>query len=259
MGKEQIRSMASTSRAPSLPTEFGANRLLAAKRARKKAEDDHQLLQNRLHRLQVEEQRAASKIEETRKRAEEILALKARNVKARADKEASMRQSEEEVLNAQQRACEQRETRAMRVQAATSNVARKKREDVLTTRKERQEHELAIQKDREAQLAAAAQSKATIKAHEQQVQMASHKSRMMKTEKFAEEFDKKVKEEEALRLSTEEEREMERHEAELIERLKSTQTSQRNAYEHLEEVLNLESEEIMKLKTNVDTCEQDEE
>jgi len=83
---------------------------------------------------------------------------------------------------------------------------------------------------------------------------------MMKTEKFAEEFDKKVKEEEALRLSTEEEvREMERHEAELIERfsstwqfycgftfwmwfrLKSTQTSQRNAYEHLEEVLNLES------------------
>jgi len=251
---------ASTSRAPSLPTEFGANRLLAAKRARKKAEDDHQLLQNRLHRLQVEEQRAASKIEETRKRAEEILALKARNVKARADKEASMRQSEEEVLNAQQRACEQRETRAMRVQAATSNVARKKREDVLTTRKERQEHELAIQKDREAQLAAAAQSKATIKAHEQQVQMASHKSRMMKTEKFAEEFDKKVKEEEALRLSTEEEvREMERHEAELIERLKSTQTSQRNAYEHLEEVLNLESEEIMKLKTNVDTCEQDEE
>jgi len=252
--------MASTSRAPSLPTEFGANRLLAAKRARKKAEDDHQLLQNRLHRLQVEEQRAASKIEETRKRAEEILALKARNVKARADKEASMRQSEEEVLNAQQRACEQRETRAMRVQAATSNVARKKREDVLTTRKERQEHELAIQKDREAQLAAAAQSKATIKAHEQQVQMASHKSRMMKTEKFAEEFDKKVKEEEALRLSTEEEvREMERHEAELIERLKSTQTSQRNAYEHLEEVLNLESEEIMKLKTNVDTCEQDEE
>merc|ERR1712195_269315 len=241
MGKSKFRSMASSSRAPSLPTEFGANRLLAAKRARKKAEDDHQLLQNRLHRLQVEEQRAASKIEETRKRAEEILALKARNVKARADKEASMRQSEEEVLNAQQRACEQRETRAMRVQAATSNVARKKREDVLTTRKERQEHELAIQKDREAQLAAAAQSKATIKAHEQQVQMASHKSRMMKTEKFAEEFDKKVKEEEALRLSTEEE-------VREIERLKSTQTSQRNAYEHLEEVLNLESEEIMKLK-----------
>merc|ERR1711865_923431 len=110
MGNLVKREMdsASTSRAPSLPTEFGANRLLAAKRARKKAEDDHQLLQNRLHRLQVEEQRAASKIEETRKRAEEILALKARNVKARADKEASMRQSEEEVLNAQQRACEQR-------------------------------------------------------------------------------------------------------------------------------------------------------
>lgn len=116
--------------------------------------------------LQVEEQRAAAKIEETRKRAEEILALKARNLKVRADKEISMRASEEEMANMQQRVVQQRESQRQRAQAAYTTVSRKKREDVLTTRKERQEHELAIRRDREAQHAAACQSKALIKAHE---------------------------------------------------------------------------------------------
>ena len=87
--------------------DYGANRLLAAKRARKRAEGDYQLLQNRLVRLrvslhlnsvsflicgeclnsrlssftlpQLEEEKAQKKISETKKRAQEILALKARN------------------------------------------------------------------------------------------------------------------------------------------------------------------------------------
>merc|ERR1712196_658135 len=59
--------------------DYGANRLLAAKRARKRAEGDYQLLQNRLVRLRLEEEKAKKKISETKKRAQEILALKARN------------------------------------------------------------------------------------------------------------------------------------------------------------------------------------
>ena len=37
--------------------DYGANRLLAAKRARKRAEGDYQLLQNRLVRLRVSQNR----------------------------------------------------------------------------------------------------------------------------------------------------------------------------------------------------------
>merc|ERR1712227_701405 len=59
--------------------DYGANRLLAAKRARKRAEGDYQLLQNRLVRLKLEEEKAQKKINETKKKAQEILALKARN------------------------------------------------------------------------------------------------------------------------------------------------------------------------------------
>jgi len=123
----------------------------------------------------------------------------------------------------------------------------KKREDVLTTRKERQEHEMKIQRDRDAQLAAAAQSKEMIKEHEKHVHAASHKHRMQKTECFREEFEQKYKEEQLIRIQTEQEvRDMEKREAELIERLRTTQENQRSAYEKLEEVLNLDGEEVLK-------------
>jgi len=232
-----------------LPTEFGANKLLAAKRASKRAKEDHQLLQNRLHRLEAEEARAAAKIEETRKRAVEILALKKRNLKAKEDRKIFDRRREEEATVNRARAAKQREAASLRVQAAQSGVSRKKREDVLTTRKERQEHEMKIQRDRDAQLAAAAQSKAMIKAHEQNVHLASHKHRMQKTECHREEFQQKYEEEQMIRIQTEQEvRDMEQREAELIARLKQTQENQRSAYEKLEEVLNLEGQDILNVK-----------
>merc|ERR1712167_332642 len=84
--------------------DYGSNRLLAAKRARKRAEGDYQLLQNRLVRLRMEEEKAQKKIAETKKRAQEIIALKARNEMANREKLAKAEEQESEISDAAYRA-----------------------------------------------------------------------------------------------------------------------------------------------------------
>jgi len=54
---------------------------------RKKAEEDAQLLANRIALLQLEEKRAMKKIEETKKKAKEIMELKNRNLQQQREKE----------------------------------------------------------------------------------------------------------------------------------------------------------------------------
>ena len=55
-------------------------KLVAAKLARKRAEDDLRLLTNRIQLLKQEENRAFKKIEETRKKAGDIVYQKRRNM-----------------------------------------------------------------------------------------------------------------------------------------------------------------------------------
>lgn len=54
--------------------------LTDSKLLRKKAEEDAQLLANRIALLQQEEQKAMKKVEETKKKAQEIVILKNRNL-----------------------------------------------------------------------------------------------------------------------------------------------------------------------------------
>lgn len=56
-----------------------SQRLDEAKKARKKIEEDARLLANRIALLENEEKKALKKIQETKKKAEEITTLKQRN------------------------------------------------------------------------------------------------------------------------------------------------------------------------------------
>merc|ERR1719321_1119505 len=116
-----------------------------------------------------------------------------------------------------------------------------KRDGVLHTRKARQEHEIAIQRQRDNDLRHAQQCREAIKAHETSVQKQQHLKRIQLTEKFQKEFDEKVLEEEKQRTMAESEvRRMEAEEAYLIDQLKATQEAQRHAYDDLETALNYE-------------------
>merc|ERR1711998_343864 len=176
--------------------DYGANRLLAAKRARKRAEGDYQLLQNRLVRLEMEEEKARKKILETKKRAQEILALKARNEMANREKMNHAHDNDDAIAEAKAKASKQRMDGKLRTQHAMDQVSKQKRDGVLHARRTRQEHEMVIARQRDQDLRHAQQCKDAIKAHEQAVQQAAHQKRIELTEKFQAEFDSKVMEEE---------------------------------------------------------------
>merc|ERR1711907_306010 len=118
-------------------------------------------------------------------------------------------------------------------------MGKHKRDGVLHARRSRQEHEVVIQRQRDEDLRHAQQCNDAIKAHERAVQQAAHQRRIEITEQFQQEFDNKVMEEEKQRAEAEAEvRRMEAEEAFLIDRLKSTQETQRKAYDELETALN---------------------
>merc|ERR1712227_686075 len=157
--------------------DYGANRLLAAKRARKRAEGDYQLLQNRLVRLRLEEEKARKKILETKKRAQEILALKARNEMANREKMNHAHDNDDQIAEAKAKAAKQRMDTKLRTQHAVDQVSKQKRDGVLHARRTRQEHEMAIARQRDQDLRHAQQCKDAIKAHEKAVQQAAHQKR----------------------------------------------------------------------------------
>lgn len=61
-------------------------KLVAAKIARKRAEEDLKLLTNRISLLKQEEMRAYKKIDQTRKKAGDIVGQRRRNMEAAQDK-----------------------------------------------------------------------------------------------------------------------------------------------------------------------------
>merc|ERR1719287_26007 len=93
--------------------------LTAAKEARKRAELDAQLLANRIALLKQEEEKAWKKIEETRKRAQEITPLRAENEQKYVAKESFYKNKWDSIRTAQAQNAYQREQ------------TRKNREDVL--------------------------------------------------------------------------------------------------------------------------------
>merc|ERR1719242_278629 len=89
--------------------------LAAAKESRKRAELDAQLLANRIALLKQEEEKAWKKIEETRKRASEIMELRKQNEQKFNAKEEFYKAKWESIRNAQaQNAMSRDKAKAMR-------------------------------------------------------------------------------------------------------------------------------------------------
>ena len=71
-------------------------KLRASKKARMRADEDAKLLENRIKLLKQEESKARKKINETKKRAKDIISTKQRNVDKQKKKKELMRKQEQE-------------------------------------------------------------------------------------------------------------------------------------------------------------------
>lgn len=212
--------------------------LTSAKEARKRAELDAQLLANRIALLKQEEEKAWKKIDETRKRAGEIVGLRTVNEGKFMAKEDFYKGKWEGIRHAQaQNAYNRDKAKATRDATKTQLNDSKKRvvenvkassQDHLLQKKERQAVEMQSNTDRsEAIRRQKAEAKARVE-REQEVRL----------QKYRADYENRVGQEEMLRSRTEAlVAQMEKEEMELIQRLQNTQTVQRRAYEDLENAL----------------------
>mmetsp|Transcript_92799 Transcript_92799/g.199001 ORF Transcript_92799/g.199001 Transcript_92799/m.199001 type:complete len:265 (+) Transcript_92799:109-903(+) len=219
--------------------------LTGAKEARKRAELDAQLLANRIALLKQEEEKAWKKIEETRKRASEIVDLRQQNEKKFAAKEQFYKAKWESIRSAQQQNMESREkARAIRDQTR-SGLMGQKQANAQTTKE--QSHQIEIQKkEREAAERQANVDRTNyLKARKEEAKRKLEEDRLSQLEKFREDYEARTAQEELLRARTDAlVAKMEKEEMELIQRLQNTQTVQRNAYEELEAALGQTSQQI---------------
>ena len=148
---------------------------LRAKSARIRAEQDRQLLQNRINRLIIEEEKAAKRICETRRRAKEIFDLKRRNEAnqaARADAGAWM--SSEQHLQ-RQLLDQARKERTASLDASRSALHHMRKEEVSVLRQMKRENEEAVITQRNMEHARCVARKEIVK--QQQAAAAERKAR----------------------------------------------------------------------------------
>ena len=147
-------------------TDALGSQALRAKNARIRAEQDRQLLQNRINRLIIEEEKAAKRISETRRRAKEIWDLKRRNEAnqaARADAGSWM--SSEQHLQ-RQLLTQARGERTTALDSSKAALAHMRKEEVSVLRQMRRENEEAVVAQRNMEHARCVARKQSVKQHQ---------------------------------------------------------------------------------------------
>lgn len=120
------------------PQPGSGSHILNIRNARMRAESDVTLLRNRLEKLGQEERKALKKIEETRKRAEQIIQLRARNERAHLRKQLEAERSER-----------QRDRRREALQASKNEMSGKVQANVDALQAQKK-HDAAVMRDQRA-------------------------------------------------------------------------------------------------------------
>ena len=202
------------------------------------AEQDRQLLQNRINRLIVEEEKAAKRIAETRRRAKEIWELKRRNEASQATRQdaGAWMSAEQELQKELMRAA--RSERQAGIQASRGAMAHMRREEVKVLRQMRHENESAVQAQRAFEHGRAVQRKAMVK--EQQRLAAERKAKEREAALTRLKAEREAKQSLLGKDASDQVRDFERMQEEerrLIASLQATQAQQQAAYSELEGVL----------------------
>lgn len=213
-------------------------KLTEAKQMRKRADEDARLLANRIALLKQEELKAQKKIEETRRKAQEILNLRNRNTEVLRKKEEERLQREEEErqrLEEIKKFKESKQTNNYQKNMMRQNRAISEANAIKTSRKQNLE---TIQNFKQQDLVQKATMRNLIKSQKREAEEKKKKFERDRIERTRIETEKKIEQENKMRRLREEEvARMEQEELELIQKLQNTQLLQKSAYEELENAL----------------------
>ena len=196
------------------------------------------MLRNRLERLRQEERKALKKIEETRRRADQIISLKVRNEENHMRKLLEAEYANQQLDRARQRLQGHREGMqdAIRMNAERLQQQKKEEADVLREQSRRISAYVAMQQD--AHVDRAKRINTMIKEHSADVQQDKMRARMEHEETLQAEMEERMLVEERRRNAADRLiADMEEAEEIAIERLRRTQEEQKRAYEELERAL----------------------
>uniref|UniRef100_A0A7S3F0P6 Uncharacterized protein n=1 Tax=Haptolina ericina TaxID=156174 RepID=A0A7S3F0P6_9EUKA len=235
--------MAGSSTAVALQDEkpqgpFTGSHMLNVKNARLRSEHDVTLLRNRLERLRQEERKALKKIEETRRRADQIVSLKTRNEENHMRKALEADYSKKQLERARQRLQGHKDMQQEAIRETAAMVAAQKKQEADMLRQQRQLIQEHVNEQKSKHVARAQQINTMIKQQAAQQQQQKMQSRMLHEEALQAEMEDRMLIEERRRNAADVlVSEMEDQEEIAIERLRRTQEAQKNAYEELERAL----------------------
>lgn len=211
---------------------------MESKNNRKRAEADLQLLSNRIALLRLEEQKSLQKVQETKKRAQEILEIKKRNENSVQQRIMLNVNKEMEVKEVHEKAIRERDARRAKLAVTREQLVESKRQVARQLRSEQKLHEESA-----GSVKAAAEQRNHQKAQEEKkrreaMQQRKEEEKRKREMEIREAQMRKIRAEEEKRRETEKViAQLEEEERSLIERLKKTQAMQEKAIESLQQSL----------------------
>ncbi|CAK4671156.1 unnamed protein product [Aphanomyces euteiches] len=218
------------------------SKLLEAKQRRKDVSSDATLLQNRIALLKAEEARAWKKIEQTKKRAMELVKLRQEKEAYARERNALMTLAERE-LQAQQQSKREMVLASEKVlliqkKEIDQQILEQKRLEAQQLKEDKQKWRQFTEHKKRLELEEAVRRREDVLKQENQLKRA-RQAKQMEVERANKERAESIirREEQAYHEKEMEVQEMERLEMELIQRLRNTQHLQKQAYEELENAL----------------------
>ena len=128
------------------------NKFVDAKNMRKRAEEDAQLLANRIALLKQEELKSLKKIEETRNKAREIMQRRAQMLEEqRLKEEETNKKLEEERIRSEQNRVLKEQSKQAKINSR-DELVKKLKEEVLAIKLARKENQNLIEKNKNLEL-----------------------------------------------------------------------------------------------------------
>ncbi|OMJ78643.1 hypothetical protein SteCoe_21520 [Stentor coeruleus] len=211
------------------------NKFVEAKNMRKRAEEDAQLLSNRIALLRLEEQRSLKKIEETRNKAREIMQKKVQMLEEqRLKEEEKNKRLEEEKARIEQNKINKEQSKQARI-STREEMIKKLKDEVLAIKLAKKENQSIIEQNKNIEMLEKATVTQSIKDMHREAEEKRRRAEEERKAKVRAELERKIEEENMKKQQKDDEiARMEQEELELIQRLQNSQMMQRSAYEELE-------------------------
>ena len=219
--------------------DINPNRKISIHKYRKKqAANDAQLLMNRIALLQKEEERARKKVDQTKERALDILAMREENERRTREllKVAEEEQRMREEIHKKNFSTEEQSRLLKRMQVDA--VMKQKRQEVEQLRDQKHVHRDEILKMKAADVKRKKQMRVEIRRQEEEARVKREEEKRMHDQKIKEYYEQKAKQEEAEALRAEKlVKKLEKKERDWVEKLRAAQQIQESAFMDLESAL----------------------